>query len=186
MARAPLGALVALLGLCPGLWPGPGPVLAPRPRPPPAAEPRGELESVIGLARALLGDTKAFLELLASSLLPRLVSDLLRYQRLLEWLRRAGGALRGLDPELGGLRTRLERLRGRLEHLGIDIRHDKDRKVRRKEPKSQDIYLRLLVKVPARRGRFIGTLGKPRGPPTATPSEDRGHLGAKIGILGKI
>ncbi|NXI13323.1 RL18 protein, partial [Irena cyanogastra] len=35
---------------------------------------------------------------------------------------------------------------------GIDIRHDKDRKVRRKEPKSQDIYLRLLVKV--RRARF--------------------------------
>ncbi|XP_039576982.1 uncharacterized protein LOC120507896 isoform X1 [Passer montanus] len=31
--------------------------------------------------------------------------------------------------------------------MGIDIRHDKDRKVRRKEPKSQDIYLRLLVKI---------------------------------------
>ncbi|XP_059693630.1 large ribosomal subunit protein eL18 [Haemorhous mexicanus] len=31
--------------------------------------------------------------------------------------------------------------------MGIDIRHDKDRKVRRKEPKSQDIYLRLLVKL---------------------------------------
>lgn len=30
---------------------------------------------------------------------------------------------------------------------GIDIRHNKDRKVHRKEPKSQDIYLRLLVKV---------------------------------------
>ncbi|NWV99957.1 RL18 protein, partial [Machaerirhynchus nigripectus] len=30
---------------------------------------------------------------------------------------------------------------------GIDIRHDRDRKVRRKEPKSQDIYLRLLVKL---------------------------------------
>ncbi|CAO2632926.1 60S ribosomal protein L18, partial [Lemmus lemmus] len=30
---------------------------------------------------------------------------------------------------------------------GVDIRHNKDRKVRRKEPKSQDIYLRLLVKV---------------------------------------
>ncbi|XP_021563504.1 60S ribosomal protein L18 isoform X2 [Carlito syrichta] len=29
----------------------------------------------------------------------------------------------------------------------IDIRHNKDRKVRRKEPKSQDIYLRLLVKL---------------------------------------
>lgn len=32
-------------------------------------------------------------------------------------------------------------------HFGVDIRHNKDRKVRRKEPKSQDIYLRLLVKL---------------------------------------
>merc|ERR1719474_2041872 len=31
--------------------------------------------------------------------------------------------------------------------MGIDIRHNKDRKVRRTEPKSQDIYLRLLVKL---------------------------------------
>uniref|UniRef100_A0A674P9I7 Ribosomal protein L18 n=1 Tax=Takifugu rubripes TaxID=31033 RepID=A0A674P9I7_TAKRU len=31
--------------------------------------------------------------------------------------------------------------------FGIDIRHNKDRKVHRKEPKSQDIYLRLLVKL---------------------------------------
>lgn len=30
--------------------------------------------------------------------------------------------------------------------MGVDIRH-KDRKVWRKEPKSQDIYLRLLVKL---------------------------------------
>uniref|UniRef100_A0A673HM90 60S ribosomal protein L18-like n=1 Tax=Sinocyclocheilus rhinocerous TaxID=307959 RepID=A0A673HM90_9TELE len=30
---------------------------------------------------------------------------------------------------------------------GVDIRHNKDRKVHRKEPKSQDIYLRLLVKL---------------------------------------
>jgi len=30
---------------------------------------------------------------------------------------------------------------------GIDIRHNKDRKVHRKEPRSDDIYLRLLVKV---------------------------------------
>ncbi len=30
---------------------------------------------------------------------------------------------------------------------GIDIRHNKDRKVHRTEPKSEDIYLRLLVKV---------------------------------------
>ncbi|KAM5236207.1 large ribosomal subunit protein eL18 [Ctenodactylus gundi] len=33
------------------------------------------------------------------------------------------------------------------EQVGVDIRHNKDRKVRRKEPKSQDIYLRLLVKL---------------------------------------
>ncbi|XP_057612105.1 60S ribosomal protein L18-like [Chionomys nivalis] len=31
--------------------------------------------------------------------------------------------------------------------MGVDIRHNKDRRVRRKEPKSQDIYLRLLVKL---------------------------------------
>uniref|UniRef100_A0A8C2N1W0 Large ribosomal subunit protein uL15/eL18 domain-containing protein n=1 Tax=Cricetulus griseus TaxID=10029 RepID=A0A8C2N1W0_CRIGR len=31
--------------------------------------------------------------------------------------------------------------------MGVDIRHNKDRKVRRKEPKSQDVYLRLLVKL---------------------------------------
>uniref|UniRef100_A0A2K6K376 Large ribosomal subunit protein uL15/eL18 domain-containing protein n=1 Tax=Rhinopithecus bieti TaxID=61621 RepID=A0A2K6K376_RHIBE len=31
--------------------------------------------------------------------------------------------------------------------MGVDICHNKDRKVRRKEPKSQDIYLRLLVKL---------------------------------------
>lgn len=30
---------------------------------------------------------------------------------------------------------------------GIDINHKHDRKVRRTEPKSQDVYLRLLVKV---------------------------------------
>lgn len=30
---------------------------------------------------------------------------------------------------------------------GIDINHKHDRKVRRTEPKSQDIYIRLLVKV---------------------------------------
>merc|ERR1711893_126984 len=36
----------------------------------------------------------------------------------------------------------------RLEtNMGVDIRHNKDRKVRRTEPKSQDIYLRLLVKL---------------------------------------
>uniref|UniRef100_A0A2I3HP75 Large ribosomal subunit protein uL15/eL18 domain-containing protein n=1 Tax=Nomascus leucogenys TaxID=61853 RepID=A0A2I3HP75_NOMLE len=31
--------------------------------------------------------------------------------------------------------------------MGVDTRHNKDRKVRRKEPKSQDIYLRPLVKL---------------------------------------
>jgi len=31
--------------------------------------------------------------------------------------------------------------------MGIDIRHNKDRKVHRKAPKSEDIYLRLLVKL---------------------------------------
>ncbi|CAH7401639.1 unknown_gene_12304 [Phodopus roborovskii] len=31
--------------------------------------------------------------------------------------------------------------------MGVDIRHNKDRKIRRKEPRSQDIYLRLLVKL---------------------------------------
>jgi ribosomal protein L18E len=33
------------------------------------------------------------------------------------------------------------------EEMGIDIRHNKDRKVHRTEPKSNDIYLRLLVKL---------------------------------------
>uniref|UniRef100_A0A8C0QUN8 Large ribosomal subunit protein uL15/eL18 domain-containing protein n=1 Tax=Canis lupus dingo TaxID=286419 RepID=A0A8C0QUN8_CANLU len=31
--------------------------------------------------------------------------------------------------------------------MSVDIRHNKDRKVRRKEPKGQDIYLRLLDKL---------------------------------------
>merc|ERR1712042_292714 len=31
--------------------------------------------------------------------------------------------------------------------MGVDIRHNKDRKVHSKEPKSEDIYLRLLVKL---------------------------------------
>merc|ERR1712062_284356 len=33
------------------------------------------------------------------------------------------------------------------EDMGVDINHKFDRKVRRTEPKSQDIYLRLLVKL---------------------------------------
>merc|ERR1712079_767907 len=33
------------------------------------------------------------------------------------------------------------------ETMGVDIRHNKDRKVRRTAPKSDDIYLRLLVKL---------------------------------------
>merc|ERR1711983_194680 len=36
---------------------------------------------------------------------------------------------------------------GTREAMAIDVRHNKDRKVRRTEPKSQDIYLRLLVKL---------------------------------------
>merc|ERR1712186_113528 len=31
--------------------------------------------------------------------------------------------------------------------MGVDIRHNKDRKVRRTKPKSEDLYLRLLVKL---------------------------------------
>jgi large subunit ribosomal protein L18e len=31
--------------------------------------------------------------------------------------------------------------------MGVDIRHNKDRKVRRTEPKSKDIYLRLVVRL---------------------------------------
>ena len=36
--------------------------------------------------------------------------------------------------------------------MGIDINHKKDRKVHRKEPVSQNVYLRLLVKL----YRFLG------------------------------
>ena len=36
--------------------------------------------------------------------------------------------------------------------MGIDINHKKDRKVHRKEPKSENVYLRLLVKL----YRFLG------------------------------
>jgi hypothetical protein len=36
---------------------------------------------------------------------------------------------------------------------GIDIRHNKDRKVHRTKPKSQDIYLSLLVKVKKPNGK---------------------------------
>uniref|UniRef100_A0A8C5ZVK6 Large ribosomal subunit protein uL15/eL18 domain-containing protein n=1 Tax=Marmota marmota marmota TaxID=9994 RepID=A0A8C5ZVK6_MARMA len=31
--------------------------------------------------------------------------------------------------------------------MGVDIGHNKDRKVQRKQPKSQEVYLRLLVKL---------------------------------------
>ena len=49
--------LLALLGLYPGLCPSlPA---APRPRPP---DPRADLDSVVSLAKALLSDTKAFLQ----------------------------------------------------------------------------------------------------------------------------
>merc|ERR1712102_176804 len=36
---------------------------------------------------------------------------------------------------------------GREDVMGVDLKHKNDRKVRRTEPKSQDIYLRLLVKL---------------------------------------
>merc|ERR1712228_1046738 len=36
---------------------------------------------------------------------------------------------------------------GPAKTMGVDIRHNKDRKVRRTAPKSEDIYLRLLVKL---------------------------------------
>ena len=49
--------------------------------------------------------------------LSRLSADLQRYQRHLEWLRRAGPALRPLEAELGALHARLERLLRRLDHL---------------------------------------------------------------------
>lgn len=133
--------LLALLGLYPGLCPSlPA---APRPRPP---DPRADLDSVVSLAKALLSDTKAFLLQLRSRFpaegehkldslpvlsmsalelsniqppgaLSRLSADLQRYQRHLEWLRRAGPALRPLEAELGALHARLERLLRRLDHL---------------------------------------------------------------------
>ncbi|XP_030366625.1 interleukin-11 [Strigops habroptila] len=144
-AGAPWRALLALLGLWPGLWPGPCPGLAgpPRPRPP---DPRTELDAIVSLAKALLSDTKAFLALLksrfpaegehkldslpvlsmsalelaniqAAAALARLSADLQRYRRHLEWLRRAGPALRPLEPELGALLARLERLGRSLDLL---------------------------------------------------------------------
>ncbi|OWK16372.1 RPL18, partial [Cervus elaphus hippelaphus] len=69
-----------------------------------------------------------------------------------------GGVIKRLVPMFGsqaGFRSRFNSLPTAFpvtgKHLfvgdsGVDIRHNKDRKVRRKEPKSQDIYLRLLVK----------------------------------------
>uniref|UniRef100_A0A672TWF5 Interleukin-11 n=1 Tax=Strigops habroptila TaxID=2489341 RepID=A0A672TWF5_STRHB len=140
-AGAPWRALLALLGLWPGLWPGPCPGLAgpPRPRPP---DPRTELDAIVSLAKALLSDTKAFLSrfpaegehkldslpvlsmsalelanIQAAAALARLSADLQRYRRHLEWLRRAGPALRPLEPELGALLARLERLGRSLDLL---------------------------------------------------------------------
>uniref|UniRef100_A0A669QLM4 Ribosomal protein L18e/L15P domain-containing protein n=1 Tax=Phasianus colchicus TaxID=9054 RepID=A0A669QLM4_PHACC len=57
---------------------------------------------------------------------------------------------------------------------GVDIRHNRDRKVRRREPKSQDIYLRLLVKVRPRRAG--GTSALEEGEfrfPVLTPAPHR-------------
>ncbi|XP_015706049.1 interleukin-11 [Coturnix japonica] len=141
MAGAVWQTLLALLGLYPGLCPSLPP--APRPRPP---DPRADLDGVVSLAKALLSDTKAFLLQLRSRFpaegehkldslpslsmsalelsniqppgaLSRLSSDLQRYQRHLEWLRRSGPALRPLEAELGALHSRMERLLRRLDHL---------------------------------------------------------------------
>ncbi|NXX82537.1 IL11 protein, partial [Urocolius indicus] len=115
----------------------------PRPRPP---DPRADLDGIVSLAKALLSDTKAFLALLksrfpaegehkleslpvlsmsalelaniqAAAALGRLSGDLQRYRRHVEWLRRAGPALRPLEPELTALSGRLDRLLRRLDHL---------------------------------------------------------------------
>ncbi|NXH17635.1 IL11 protein, partial [Bucco capensis] len=112
-------------------------------RPP---DPRVELDSVTSLAKGLLSDTKDLLATLKSrfpaegehkldslpvlsmsalelaniqqvAALWRLSSDLQRYRRLLEWLRRAGSGLRALEPELSSLQGRLERILRRLELL---------------------------------------------------------------------
>ena len=56
---------------------------------------------------------------------------------------------------------------------GVDIRHNKDRKVRRKEPKSQDIYLRLLVKV--RLGPETPHQGHPRNRTSEPPCWFQSH-----------
>ncbi|NWS50883.1 IL11 protein, partial [Probosciger aterrimus] len=53
----------------------------------------------------------------AAAALARLSADLQRYRRHLEWLRRAGPALRPLEPELGALLARLERLGRSLDLL---------------------------------------------------------------------
>ncbi|NWS92752.1 RL18 protein, partial [Toxostoma redivivum] len=73
---------------------------------------------------------------------------------------------------------------------GIDIRHDKDRKVRRKEPKSQDIYLRLLVKVsplcpvpgpvPSRTGPG------PASPPGFPMMKKPGRAGSTAVVVGTV
>ncbi|XP_033928304.1 interleukin-11 [Melopsittacus undulatus] len=133
-------ALVTLLGLWAGLCPCH--VVGVRPRPPGGSE----LEAVVSLAKGLLGDTRALLGVLksrfpaegehkldslpvlsmsalelgniqAASALSRLSSDLLRYRRHVDWLRRAGPALRMLEPELGALLARLERLGRSLDLL---------------------------------------------------------------------
>ncbi|CAK6431990.1 unnamed protein product [Pipistrellus nathusii] len=57
--------------------------------------------------------------------------------------------------------------------MGVDIRHNEDRKVRRKESKSQDIDLRLLVKLyrfPARRTAPLSTKWCSRGCSCVAPT----------------
>lgn len=140
MTRTLWKALLALLGLCPALAAPPPPQ---RLRPP---DPRADLDAIGSLAKALLSDTKAALTLLRSGFpaegqheldslpvlamsalelaniqapgaLGRVFGDLQRFQRLLAWLRRGGGALGPLEPELGALQARLERLLRRIDHL---------------------------------------------------------------------
>uniref|UniRef100_A0A8C0GUS4 Interleukin 11 n=1 Tax=Chelonoidis abingdonii TaxID=106734 RepID=A0A8C0GUS4_CHEAB len=128
--------LVALLSLCEGLRGLPAPRLKP-------SDPRADFDSIISLAKNLLSDTKHLLHHFVRLIcragpgcsvgapwpwvtpslpqvpggLARLSADLQKYQKHLEWLRRAGPVLRPLEPDLGALHARLERLVKRLEHL---------------------------------------------------------------------
>uniref|UniRef100_A0A2K6PNM0 Large ribosomal subunit protein uL15/eL18 domain-containing protein n=1 Tax=Rhinopithecus roxellana TaxID=61622 RepID=A0A2K6PNM0_RHIRO len=84
--------------------------------------------------------------------------------------------------------------------MGVDICHNKDRKVRRKEPKSQDIYLRLLVKLYRFLARRTNStfnqvvlkrlfMSRTNRPPLRCPNLRYVHSGARSRILragGKI